>query len=148
MIEAGIALIMLLTLIFAVIESSWAIYFNHYLGNAAHEATRYAIVRGGSWSGACSDYSSSMCQASPTNIADYVVSRNFPGINIASGDVCVQYFATMPSSTSLSCTGNTSPNLPGDIVQVTVTHPFTLTVPFLPAVTWQLKSTSQMVIAQ
>lgn len=148
LVEAAIAMIGLLILMFAAIESSWAIYSNHYLGNVAHEATRYAIVRGGSWSGTCSSYSSSMCQASPDDIKNYVVSRNFPGIDIATGDVCVQYFSSIPSSTSMSCTGNSSPNSPGNIVQVTITHPFTLTVPFLPATVWQFKSTSQMVIAQ
>lgn len=147
-VEAGIAMIALLVLMFAVIESSWAIYYNHYLGNVAHEATRYAIVRGGSWSSSCAGYNSTMCKASTTDIANFVVSRNFPGINIAASDVCVQYFSAVPASTSNSCTANTSPNSPGNIVQVTINHPFTLTVPFIPAVTWKFKSTSQMVISQ
>ena len=137
-----------LVLIFATIEASWAIYCDHYLGNVAHEATRYAIVRGSSWTTSCAAYTSSMCKASTTDIANYVVSRNFPGINIAASNVCVQYFSTMPSSTSSSCTGNTSPNAPGDIVQVTITYPFNLAIPLAPAITWHLASTSQMVIAQ
>lgn len=138
----------LLLLIFAVIESSWAIYSDHYVGNVTHEATRYAMVRGGSWSAACSGYGSSMCTASPTDIKNYVTSRNFPGIRIQAANVCVQYFSSVPSSSSSSCTDNSSPNSPGNIVQVTIGYPFTLTVPLLPPITWHLSSTSQMVIAQ
>lgn len=148
LVEAALSMITLLLLIFAVIESSWAIYSDHYLGNVTHEAARYAIVRGGSWSTACSGYGSSMCTASPTDISNYVASRNFPGIQIQATDVCVQYFSSVPSSTSSSCSANSSPNAPGNIVQVTINYPFTLAVPLLPPITWQLSSTSQMVIAQ
>ena len=148
LVEAGFCMLTLLLLIFAVIESSWAIYTDHYVGNVAHEAARYAIVRGGSWGSACSGYGSSLCTASPTDISNYVASLNFPGIQIQASNVCVQYFSSVPASTSSSCTGNTSPNAPGNIVQVTVTYPFTLSAPLLPPMTWQLASTSQMVIAQ
>lgn len=137
----------LLMLIFAVIEASWAIYSYHYLGHITHEAARYAIVRGGSWGVPCSDTTLSMCTASQGDIADFAASRNFPGINIT--NVCVEYFSSVPSNTS-SCSppGNTGPNLPGDIVEVTITYPFTLSVPLLPPITWNMSSTSQMVISQ
>ena len=155
LVEAAVSMMTMFILLFGVIETSWAIYTDHYVGNVAHEAARYAIVRGGSWAANCdgsgsagSGYGSSMCTASSTDIANFVVHRNFPGINIAAGDVCVEYFSSVPSSTSGSCTANSSPNSPGDIVQVTINHPYTLTVPGLPAITWRLSSTSQMVIAQ
>lgn len=147
-VEAALSMFAMLILIFGVIESSWAIYCDHYLGNVAHEATRYAIVRGGSWASSCSGYASSQCTASPTDIANFVANNNFPGINITASEVCVQYFSSVPSATSSSCSANSSPKAPGNIVQVTINHPFVLTVPGLPQITWNLASTSQMVIAQ
>ena len=142
-------MIVLLTLIFGVIEVSWSVYAFHWIANSAHEGARYAIVRGNSWTGSCASFGSSQCKASTTDIANYVASRGVLGISIdPTLDVCVQYFSTVPSSTSTTCTANTSPNGPGNIVQVTVTHPFTLNIPGVPTKTFNLKSTSQMVIAQ
>lgn len=142
----------LLMLIFAVIESSWAIYSDHYVSNVAHEAARFAIVRGGSWSSACDGTGTqSKCTAKLDDVKNFVANRNFPGINVTASQVHVQYFSTLPSSTSQSCTAEstgTLANAAGNIVQVTVCHPFTLTVPLVPAITWNLSSTSQMVIAQ
>jgi hypothetical protein len=140
--------------IFGVIQVSMAVYSFHYLANAAHEGARYAIVRGGTWIQPCdgsgtagTGYGSSLCQASPSDIANYIASRNFPGLHITAADVCVQYFSSVPSSASTTCSANSSPNSPGDIVQVTITYPFTLSVPGLPAYTINMSSTSQMAIA-
>ncbi len=157
MVETAISISTLLILIFAVIEASMTVYSFHFVANAAHEATRYAIVRGASWSTSCdgtgtagSGYGTSMCQASTADVANYVANRNFPGINITAADVCVQYSATVPASSSETCSngsGSTN-NAPGDIVQVTVSYPFTINIPFLPALTVPMSSTSQMAIAQ
>lgn len=150
LVETGMAMLSLMMLIFAVIEVSMAVYSFHFVANAAHEAARYAIVRGSGWSAACSSWTSAQCTASPTNIQTYTASRNFPGVNIAASKVCVEYFSSVPASASTACTASTSPysNASGDIVQVTVTYPFTITIPLLPQYTINLKSTSQMTIAQ
>lgn len=141
-------MIVLLILIFGVIEVSWAVYSYHLVANAAHEGARYAIVRGSSWGGSCAGYTSSRCTASSTDIANYVASESLPGIPIDPAQVCVQWFSSVPSSASGACTANTGPNAQGNIVQVTVNYPFTLNVFFLPARTFTISSTSQMVIAQ
>ena len=155
LVETALSIMMLLCLIFAVIEACFGVYSLHYMANAAHEAARYAIVRGGGWGPTCdgtgaagSGYGSSMCQASPTDIANFVANRDFPGISLTASDVCVEYFSSVPASASTACNGNTSPNADGDIVQVTITYPFSFNLPFLSNYTWNLSSTSQMVIAQ
>lgn len=155
LLEAAFSMMAILIFIFGAIEACWAVYGLHYVANVAHEAARYAIVRGASWPGTCdgngtagSGYASSMCEASPADIANFVASRNFPGLNIAASDVCVEYFSSVPAAASTSCSGNTGPRAVGYIVQVTVSYPFTLTLPVLPAYTWNLASTSHMVIAQ
>ena len=155
MVETAISFSLLSMLLFGLFEICLAVYAYHFLANTAHEATRYAMVRGSSWSSSCdgsgkagSGYGSSGCTASPTDIANYVANRNFPGMKVTADDVCVEYFASVPSSTSSTCSGNSSPNAPGDIVQVTITYPFNLTVPFLNVQALSMSSTSQMVIAQ
>jgi Flp pilus assembly protein TadG len=155
MVETAISFSILSMLMFGVFEICLAVYAYHFLANTAHEATRYAIVRGSSWSSSCdgsgkggSGYTSSGCTASTSDIASFVANRNFPGITITAADVCVEYFSSVPTSTSTTCSANSSPNAPGDIVQVTISYPFTLTVPFLKVQTLAMSSTSQMVITQ
>jgi Flp pilus assembly protein TadG len=157
MVETALSMLVMLILVFGVIEACWAVYSFHYLGNAAHEAARYAIVRGASWGVSCdgsgtagSGYGSSMCTASTTDVANYVVNRNFPGISITASDVCVEYFSSVPASATQSCTASTGSlsNSPGDMVQVTITYPFAIQLPGLSNHTWNLMSTSQMAIAQ
>ena len=156
LVETAISMVVMFMLLFGVIEAGWAVYSFHFVANAAHDATRYAVVRGNSWGTNCdvtgqaagSGYASSRCLAVPADIANYVASLDFPGVNIAASNVCVEYFSAPPASTSTSCSGNSSPNAPGDIVQVTITYPFTLTIPGLPQYSVNLSSTSQSVIAQ
>jgi Flp pilus assembly protein TadG len=121
-------MIVLLMLMFGVIQVSWAVYSYHLIANAAHEGARYAIVRGSSWGANCASWNSSQCTASSTDIANYVASRSLAGVSIAASNVCVQYFSSVQSSTSTSCSANTSPNARGDVVQVTVNYPFILNV--------------------
>jgi hypothetical protein len=157
-VEVAISFTILTMLIFGVFEVCLAVYSYHFVANAAHEGARYAIVRGGRWSVGCdgsgssgSGYTSSMCTASPADIAAYVVKRSFPGILLSTSDICVEYLGPTPGSASTTCNaGNSIPadNAPGDIVQVTVTYPFTLKVPGLPVHAFTMSSTSQMVIAE
>lgn len=155
-VETAISMLTLLMLIFSVIEGSLEIYSFHFIANAAHEGTRYAMVRGSSWSGGCdgsgsagSGYTSAACNASTADIANYVASLNFPGVNIVPTNVCVEYYTytSVPTATT-TCSANSSPNAQGDFVQVTVTYPFTFNVPLLPSYTLNLQSTSVMTIAQ
>lgn len=159
LVEAALTMLVLIGLIFSVIEGSMAIYSYHYLANAAHEAARYAIVRGGDWTDssgntiACADYTSSQCMASPTQIGNYVHSRDFPGVNITASEVSVNYFSgsAPPATVSTACpatSGATTYNVTGDIVQVTICYPFTFAIPGIGNYTYHLASTSQMVIAQ
>lgn len=158
LIETALSMLVVIGLVFGVIEFCMAVYSYHYLANAAHEAARYAIVRGSSWGNTCdgsgsigSGYGSSQCTASTSDVAQYVANRGFPGINLTADDVCVEYFFTVPSKTSQTCTtssGSNIANASGDIVQVTINYPFTFALPGIGNYTYHLASTSQMVIAQ
>jgi Flp pilus assembly protein TadG len=157
LVETAISFLLLLALIFGVIEGSLAVYSYHFLASAAHEATRYAIVRGGGWDMSCdgsgstgSGYGSSGCTANATDVANYVANRNFPGLRITAADVCVEYLGSSPGSATTACTASTAntDNVPGDIVQVTISYPYTISVPGLPRYSFTMSSTSAMAISQ
>ena len=150
LVETAFTMLILLGLILGVMDLCLALYSYHYLANAAHETARYAIVRGATWGTSCGSYTASMCTASPADIANYVASRDFPGISITADDVCVQYFSSVSASTASTCTkktANSGPNAVGNIVMVTITYPFSFGLPGLGSYTYHLSSTSRMVIA-
>lgn len=157
LVEFAVCFLALAMFLVGTMQFCLAVYSFHYLANATHEAARYAIVRGASWGSSCdtngtagSGYTSSMCTASASDIAKYASERGFPAIRINTGDVCVQYYSSssIPTTPPTTCTANTSPNSPGDIVQVTITYPFSFAIPGLHRYTYNLKSSSQMVITQ
>jgi Flp pilus assembly protein TadG len=156
LVETALSLLLLFVFIFGIMELSLALYSYHFVSDAAREGTRYAIVRGSDWANPCdtgnagTGYTSAACNASVADIQAYVSSLNFPGIFLTTQDVCVEFFSTPPTSASSSCTNSsgTLTNANGNVVQVTVTYPFTFGLPGLSKFTYSLASTSQMVISQ
>lgn len=163
LVESALTTLLLVAMLIGAMQISLALYSYHFVAHAAHEATRYAIVRGSDWTNssgvanACdgtgntgSGYNSVMCEASVADVQNFVANMNFPGINITPGDVCVEYFSSIPSSASSSCTNSTGTLADGlgDVVQVTITYPYSFGIPGLGAYNYTLASTSQMVIAQ
>jgi Flp pilus assembly protein TadG len=127
LIETALTLALFLTVLFGIIETSLAAYAYHFISHAAREGTRYAIVRGK----ACNTFASA-CPATADDIQAHVRSLAFPGINETIGVV-----------TTWSPT-----NDPGGLVQVAVTYPYHLSLPFMPVMTINMTSTSEMVISQ
>jgi Flp pilus assembly protein TadG len=135
--EMAFSLTILLALVFGVFEISEALYTYHILSDAAREGTRYAIVRGS----ACSVITP--CPATAANIQSYLQGLGLPGIN----PNLMTVTTTWPSRGS-ACTPSTNPcNNPGNLVQVTVTYRFPLSIPFVTASTVTMSSTSEMVIS-
>ncbi len=135
--EMALSLIILLTFVFGIFEVSEAVFAYHVISDAAREGTRYAIVRGSS----CSVITP--CPATGANIQTYLRGLALPGINPNLMTVA----AAWPTSGS-ACTPSASPcNNPGNLVQVTVTYNFSLSIPFVKARTITMSSTSQMVIS-
>ena len=137
LVEFAIASSILLTLIFGVMNLSLALYAYHFISNAAREGTRYAIVRGS----ACTSMD---CPVSAANVQHYLTANPFPGIDTSKMTVTT----TWPDSGD-SCTPSVTPcNNPGNNVLVMVTYQFPLSIPFIPAETLNMTSTSEMVISQ
>lgn len=147
--ETAMSIIIFLTFIFGVFETALALYTYFFIAEAAREGTRYAIVRGSTAGGtgaACASYTSYDCQASKAQIKSYVQNLGFPGINPSNMTVPDPVWAAYASGSTCPATGPC--NSPGNQVAVTVQYSFPLTLPFAPALTFSLSSTSAMIIAQ
>jgi Flp pilus assembly protein TadG len=146
--ETALSITILLTFLFGIMEACLGAYTYHVICEAAREATRYAIVRGATYTTDCTAPSAATCTAQGGNnagdIATYVQSLSFPGIN--PNNMTVN--STWLTPTGLACGTTDSCKAPGNQVRVTIQYNFPLSVPFVPVNTWTLTSTSQMVISQ
>jgi Flp pilus assembly protein TadG len=139
--ETAMSSMILLTFMFGVMETGFALYSYHFISEAAREGTRYAIVRGSSCVNP-TDFTSA-CPASTSDIQNYVKNLGFPGINPNNMTVTV---ANAGYPAGVTCTPSASCNNPGNLVTVTVQYNFPLTVPFVPAHTYSMSSTAAMII--
>lgn len=132
-VEFAFSSVILFLSLFGVIGACGALYSYNFVADAAHDASRYAIVRGS----ACSGLSD--CGITSAQVQTYVRSLGYPGI--------------VPANLTAAATwsGSNSPsNAPGNKVSITVTYNYPLRIPF-----WRnsgrllaLSNTSQMTISQ
>ncbi len=140
LVEMALVMIILLTVLFGLMQISLALYTYHYVSEAAREGTRYAMVRGSS----CSAFTAA-CPASSDDVQSYIYSLGFPGINPSAMAVTTAWSAYPAGGACLPSAGC---NNPGNQVKVTVNYQYPLSIPFIPATTIGMSSTSQMVISQ
>ena len=148
LIETATALACFLVLFLAIIECSRAVYSDLFVGYAARTASRYAMVRGSTWTGStCSTTATASCDATSANVASFVQSSAPIGID-AVDDVTVTttWPGTTPAGTPCGATSGT--NSPGCTVQVTVVYNFTFIPPFSSIGAITLASTSAVAVAQ
>jgi Flp pilus assembly protein TadG len=142
--ETAMSSIILLTFMFGVIEAGFALYSYHFISEAAREGTRYAIVRGSlAGTANCAAPGPPTCIAQSADIQTYVKGLGFPGINPGNMTVA-PVWSVYPNSTSCPATGPC--DSPGNLITITVTYSFPLTVPFIPAHTYTMSSTAAMII--
>jgi Flp pilus assembly protein TadG len=144
--ETAMSSIILLTFLFGVIETGFALYSYHFISEAAREGTRYAIVRG-STTGAsnCTAPGPPTCKAQSADVQTYVKGLGFPGINPGNLTVTPTWSAYANGS---SCPPAGPCNSPGNLITIQVQYSFPLTVPFIPAHTFAMSSTAAMIIQQ
>ena len=150
LVEMAISISLFLLFLIGIIEVGLALYTYNYVSEAARVASRWAIVRGSD----CSTNTPGLdhCNATQTDIQTYVRSIPYPGLNSSQLLVSAKWLqpSTPPSVTWSTCTATpTNPcNQQGYEVQVTVTYPFPLSIPFWNKTTFYVGSTSTMVISQ
>jgi Flp pilus assembly protein TadG len=142
LVEFGLSVSILMTLILGVFSMSIALYSYDFISEAAREGTRFAIVRGSS----CSKYGNfaSDCPVTTSSqVQTYVRGLAYPGIKSSNLTVT----ATWPD-TGATCTPSSSPcNNPGNRVKVVVSYQFPMNVPGVSKTTLTMSSTSEMVIS-
>lgn len=168
LVEMALSSVILTSVLFGLVEFSFAYFSANVVSQAAREATRYAAIRGAN---SCTYATTAFpnCNLGPdangtadaaTALQNYLLSRKYP----LSGNLQVVanwYSPTggSPNAWTLSCNTTTdsntaSPlfgdacNFPGHAVQVKVSLAFPLTIPFYGSQTINLNSTSQMIISE
>jgi hypothetical protein len=147
LLEASVGLVVILAVLCGILEFSRALFVNDFIGIAARQATRYAMVRGSSWNGvACSQQMSFGCTATGQDVTNFVSSITPNGINNANLRVLVTWPGT--TATGAQCSAPSKTNSPSCMVQVKVTYPFSFMLPALPSNLVTFTTVSQAVIAQ
>lgn len=124
LVEFAAASTVLFALLFGIMEFSLSMYSGSFVAYAAHQGARYAQVRGADWASACATTASYGCQASTTDIQNYILGLPHPGINLAASDITVTALTT--TATGSACTANTQ----GCQIKVQVSYTFPLAIPF------------------
>jgi Flp pilus assembly protein TadG len=159
LVEFSVVALILITILLGVFDSLLCVYALHFATYAAQQGTRFAMVRGHTWSkNTTTNCSTSAppnftmvynCTASSTDIQNYVQSLATPGIS-ATGvtiNTTSSYLwpGQTPDGTTTGCTTNT--NSPGCLVKVTVSYNFNY-LPLLKLVAFPINATSEKVILQ
>jgi Flp pilus assembly protein TadG len=147
LVELALTCTLLFSMLFGLMEMGFGLYTYNAVANAARQGSRWAIVRGAECS--TNTPNQTYCNASQTDIQNYVASLGY--LNIAASNTTASWLSATTSGTPATTTWSacaTPCKAPGNEVQVTVTYPFPLSVPFVPKSTLSLTSTSTLVISQ
>jgi Flp pilus assembly protein TadG len=148
--EFSLSCMIVLVSILAILDFSRVMYIDHYLASTAREATRYAMVRGSTWSSkataACATVTAFSCNASADDVKSFVTSITPNGVNTANLTVTT----TWPGLTAsgASCAIAQGANSPNCVVTVQISYPFSFFTPFLLNIPLELTSTSSVTISQ
>jgi Flp pilus assembly protein TadG len=147
LIEFAVSLSLLMMVISSIMYMSVALYADHYVSDAARQATRYAMVRGSSWTTTtCTTTSTFSCNATAANVTSYV--KSITPSSIAATGLTIT--TTWPGTTAsgADCSASNVNNTPGCVVTVQVSYAFNFLLPFIPKKALALTSTSSMVVLQ
>ena len=153
LVEFAVSIMVLLMAILGIFGFCLAIYSYQFVAYAAESGARYAMVRGADWKTSCNTSApphfslSYGCIVGTDDVQNYVRNIAIPGINASSITVNTTWPGTTPNCTS-NCSVCTNTKSQGCFVKVQVTYPFQFLLPFLPASTFSLASTSEKVIQE
>lgn len=144
LLEFAISALILMTTVLGAMDCARALYIYHFVSYAAQEGARYAIVRGARWSGTtCATTTSYACDATNTNVSNYVQSIVPPGV-IASN---LTVNTSWPGKTVTgSTTGCSTSNSDGCMVEVQVSYSFSFAMAFMPKPALNFAATAEQVI--
>jgi Flp pilus assembly protein TadG len=149
LVELALCASLIFVMFFGIIEFGYALYTYQFVDEVAREMTRYAIVRGS----ACTAMPNCGFNDTTTTLQSYARSTyTYPGLDPAQVTVTNAWFSPVLNANKTvaswtACTGSGC-NKPGNLVTVSVSYPFLLSVPFWKATTLNVSSSSTMVISQ
>jgi Flp pilus assembly protein TadG len=158
LVEFALSATIMMLLLFGVIQWMLAMYAAHFATYAAQQGSRFATLRGYTWSkNTATNCSTSappnftmpyQCTASSTDIQNYVQSLATPGINPSNLTINTSssyvWPGTTPDNTTTPCA--THANSQGCQVKVTVSYSFNL--PFMHLAVLPISATSEKTIMQ
>lgn len=136
LVEYALIFILFMTMLMGIADFGRLLYSDHYISNAARDATRWASVNGAD----CNADASCTAPAGAGDVQNFVT-NNAP-LGIDSTQLTIT--PTWPS-TGGAC-GTVNPKLPGCLVEVKVQYKFKFAFPFVSNQTLTLTSVSQTVI--
>jgi Flp pilus assembly protein TadG len=159
LVEFSLTALILIVLLFGVFNWMFGMYAYHFTTYAAQQSSRFAMVRGHTWSKntttSCSTSAppnfklSYNCTASSADIENYVQSLATPGINPTKVTIDTTSSDVWPGQTPDGATTPcaTNANSPGCLVKVKVSYTFNF-LPFLKLSALPISATSEKVILQ
>lgn len=154
LVEFAMTGLLLMTVLFGVFAWMYAMYAYDFTSYAAQQGSRFAEVRGYTWSAnvgtSCSTSSTNFtipydCTASSNDIQNYVQSLAPGGISASNVTVNSSWPGTTPDGTTTGCTINA--NSQGCMVKVKVNYSFNF-FPFMNLSALSMSATSEKVILQ
>ncbi|HEX5234258.1 MAG TPA: TadE/TadG family type IV pilus assembly protein [Silvibacterium sp.] len=142
LVETALSASILLAVMMGLFEMFLALYSYHYVSYAAREGSRYAIVRGSK----CINLPD--CGISSDDVQTMVQGLGFPGIDSTSVVVTTTWYSASAVTPTTWTVCPSVCNAPGNLVKVSVSYPYPLTLPFIKKMTLSLSSTSEMAISQ
>jgi Flp pilus assembly protein TadG len=160
LVEFALSAWILILLLIGVLQWMLAMYAYHFTSYAAQQGSRFASVRGYTWSkNTATNCSTSAppsftmpynCTASSTDIQNYVQSLATPGISFANVSINTGssnlWPGTTPDNTTTPCTSHA--NSQGCLVKVTVSYSFNYFLPIQHISALSVSATSEKVIMQ
>lgn len=148
MVEFALALTVLLTLLFGIIDIGRALYAYNWLYNGARQATRWAMVRGATCDSHLPGCTTQPAGATLTDITNYV--KDQPQSPYTDGLDTTGIDTSMVSVTA-GCYSKTymqnPPCAPTSTIQIQIQYQFQFITPFLSQIkSWQMTSSSERVV--
>ncbi len=147
LVEFALAVVVLLSLLFGIIDIGRALYAYDWLYNGARQATRWAMVRGSQ----CDSLLQPICPfgATGTNVFQYVTNTLPTGYGNGLDTTGIDTSAVMVNTNCFA--GDSAPNPPPCAatanVQVQIMYQFHFITPFLAGFnSWTMTSTSERVV--
>ncbi len=122
LVEFALASTIFFMLLFGVIEFCLVLYAGGFVAYAAQQGARYAMVRGGDWTGTCTSINSYACKTTTALVTSYVTSIPHPGLGATNVTVTPTWLTT--TAIGGACTQYAQ----GCQVQVKVSYTFKLQI--------------------